>query len=96
MFKKLPNIFCVHVHLTNTVHKNTVHILQTLSTPKPTRRKTSLAEVIPDWPELKPFAKKKQVQLLETMTQQPFTCNQSGEANPADTRDGGSMRRLLC
>jgi hypothetical protein len=36
-----------------------------------------LAEVIPDWPELKPFAKKKQVQLLETMTQQPFTRNQS-------------------
>jgi hypothetical protein len=55
-----------------------------------------LAEVIPDWPELKPFAKKKQVQLLETMTQQPFTYNQSGETNPADTRDGGSMRRLLC
>ena len=35
--------------------------LQTLTTPKPSSRKTSLAEVIPDWPELKPYRKPKQV-----------------------------------
>ena len=35
--------------------------LQTLTTPKPQSRKTSLAEVIPDWPELKPYRKPKQV-----------------------------------
>ena len=48
----------------HSVHKETVHtvyMFQTLSTPKPPRRKTSLAEVIPDWPELKPFKKKRQV-----------------------------------
>ena len=38
-----------------------LYILQTLATPKPTTRKTSLADVIPDWPELKPFRQKKQV-----------------------------------
>merc|ERR1711915_438688 len=35
-------------------------VKETLSVPKTTSRKTSLAEVIPDWPELKPFRRKKQ------------------------------------
>ena len=41
-----------------------LYILQALTVPKPVRRKTSLAEVIPDWPELKPFTKKRQVYML--------------------------------